>query len=87
MKAARYELAEITWRDSVQLDGGDWTLTVDLELRAGDLLQRSAGYVVAETADALVLARSISEWLEDAPEKVEGVLVVPKAAIVDRRRR
>jgi len=49
-----------------------------------DLQQRTAGFVVAESEIAVLVARSMSDYEADTHEMVEGVLVIPKAAIVSR---
>jgi hypothetical protein len=85
MKAARYPVAEVLWLDSAQLDRGDWMVLDEIAPYADDLLQRSIGYVVADTETSLALARSISEWKTDTVEKAEGVLCIPKVAIKERR--
>jgi lipocalin len=85
VKPPRYPLVELLWVDSAQLDGGDWIPRARLdEALADGLAHRSAGYLVADTADAVVLARSITEW-QDSLEKLEGVLAIPAAAVFERR--
>ncbi len=84
MKRGRYLVTEVIWLDSVQLENGDWMTLDDVRAQADDLRCRSVGYLVHESETTLVLARSISEWSEDSVEKVEGVLCVPKVAVVDQ---
>ena len=86
MEKARYKIEEITWLDSTQLEGGSW-MDVDVARKMmDDLLQRTVGFLVAESKMAVTVARSISEWSDpDTVEKVEGVLVIPKQTIVERR--
>ena len=50
-----------------------------------DLRQRTVGFVVEESEIAVLVARSVSDYEQtDTHEMVEGVLVIPKAAIVSR---
>lgn len=50
-----------------------------------DLRQRTVGFVVEESEIAVLVARSMSDYEQtDTHEMVEGVLVIPKAAIVSR---
>jgi hypothetical protein len=56
----------------------------DAVTHGSDLMQTSVGYVIAETDESVVLARSASNWVLDAVEKVEGVLCIPKGSIVSR---
>lgn len=75
---------EIVWLDSTQLERGDWVPIEDAVRHAEDLTQTSVGYVIADTATSVVLARSASQWVLDSVEKVEGVLCIPKGCIVSR---
>lgn len=77
-------LVMVRWLDSAQLDGGDWvTIERVTEALNDGFAQCSIGFLVAENDEALVIARSVSEWKESA-EKLEGVLAIPKAAITER---
>lgn len=84
MRRCRYPLVEVRWLDSAQLDNGAWIDRARIDEAVDDLEQRSAGYLVAETATSIVLARSLSEW-RDSDEKLEGVLAIPVVCVVERR--
>jgi hypothetical protein len=86
VKPARYPIEEILWLDSTQLEGGSWMDVDAARKMMDDLLQRTVGFLVAESTTSVTVARSISEWSDpDTVEKVEGVLVIPKRAIMERR--
>lgn len=76
---------EIVWLDSSQLEGGSWMRKDTAVGMMDDLRQRTVGLVVAETEIAVLVARSVSDYEQtDTHEMIEGALVIPKAAIVDR---
>lgn len=84
MKRCRYPVVEILWLDSAQLDEGAWITRNRIEQAAADLFQRTVGYLVFDGPDVLVVARSVSDWT-DSEEKLEGVLVIPRACIAEQR--
>lgn len=78
---------EVFWIDSAQLENGAWMDTGDVLKYADDLTQRSVGYVLAQTDDALILARSVSDWsVDESSEKAEGVLCIPLVCVLSRQK-
>lgn len=70
---------EVTWQDAAALNGPWDDLDAVLKDRAL-VLVHSIGYVLADDRRVLVLARSIHG------SRVGGVAIIPKRAIVKRRR-
>ena len=70
---------EVTWQDAAALNGPWDDLDAVLKDRA-PVLVHSVGYVLASDRRVLVLARSIHGT------RVGGVSIIPKRAIVKRRR-
>jgi len=84
------ELVEILWVDSLVINHGewcDWEETDDC-LNKDSMLHRSAGYVIKESDDALVMALSInydqSSVEEDSDRRYACTCVIPKRAILER---
>jgi hypothetical protein len=65
------------------LNEGGWMsiAEVETELRAGALSHESVGYLVAQNAEAIALALSVSRYDDDHVQKVGDVLLIPKVAI------
>jgi len=82
----KYPIVDVNWLDSVQLNGNAWMNVDDVaeHLTEKGLLHRSVGFLVGTTDTAVAVARSVSEW-DDAVEKAEGVLIIPRAAIIEIR--
>lgn len=77
-------LVLVRWLDSAQLDNGDWmTIERVTEALNDGFAQSSIGFLIADTTEVLIIARSVSEW-KDSEEKLEGVLAIPKAAIIEK---
>ena len=70
---------EVTWQDATALLGPWDDLDAVLKNRAA-VLVHSVGYVLADDKRVLILARSIHGT------RVGGVAIIPKRAIVKRRR-
>lgn len=77
----------VRWLDSAQLEAGDWiTIERVTEALNDGFAQSSIGFLIIENDEVLVIARSVSEWKESI-EKLEGVLAIPKAAIIEKSTR
>jgi len=80
-------LVMVRWLDSAQLEAGDWiTIERVTEALNDGFAQSSIGFLIIENDEVLVIARSVSEWKESI-EKLEGVLAIPKAAIIEKSTR
>lgn len=75
-----YKVVEVLWEDSEH--DADWNdLTKVLEDQ-GSLECRSAGFLIADKEDRIVLATSVSADAEENEEQVSAYITIPKRAIL-----
>jgi hypothetical protein len=68
----------VAWIDSATLGDGGWMNRLDA-ISTASLAVRTVGFVVARTADAMVIAHSV-----DA-DRVCGVIAIPHSAVLSVR--
>lgn len=78
VKKSAFRLVEVLWEDSEQ--GADWGKLEDILTDQGSLICRSAGYVVADKEDRIILASSITAD-ETYEEHISHYIVIPKSCI------
>lgn len=80
-KAPRKSVLEVEWEDAAALTGAWDELDAVLSKKGRSPVRvHSVGYVLADDERVLILARSVHG------SRVGGVAIIPRAAIVKRRR-
>lgn len=78
-----YPLVAVQWVDSCSPDGG-WTYSKQIVRDYDPSVVRSVGWLVRETDAALVLAPHVANPNDADSEQVDGLMAIPKVAIVAR---
>lgn len=81
--SVKYSLVTVSWVDSCSPDGG-WTYSKQIVKDYEPSEVRSIGWLVRETDTALVLASHVANPDDADIEQVDGLMAIPKVAIVAR---
>ena len=82
MKLKQFDLIEIEWIDSVENTCG-WTdlKTFDFNRHYSHLPQKTVGYFIKETKDAISTSKCRSGYIDDNGCDFNGLWTIPKGCI------
>lgn len=80
MLSSKYPIEQIEWLDSFGCTSG-WSAIQPIETC---LICHSVGYVISENENAISLANSIALETDHTVEQANGVMTIPKVAIISR---
>jgi hypothetical protein len=82
---SKFHIEEIVWLDSQTLEGGGWIKVSDCEISENSMKHLSAGYVIKESDDAILIATNLNLPDTEEYQEIAGATVIPKVAIVQRK--
>jgi hypothetical protein len=81
VKKFPYKVAVVSWVDSEH--HSDWDNLSEVLESQGSLECLSAGFIIADKEDRIVLATSISADADENEEQVSAYITIPKRAILE----
>ena len=75
-----YKVVEVLWVDSEH--NAEWDNLTEVLESQGSLNCRSAGFLIADKEDRIILATSVSDDAEENEEQVSAYITIPKQAIL-----